>query len=180
MQQAKADAKHPLHAFALLAQDPAAAEPARCAELLRPLAEKLGEKLGEQLRAAAQQVELAAHSASTIVDYADPAAPWYQDGFSFGLRPVRVGDVQLAGPPAATTDGQLGRFSQDELLKIAASGYAQSDTAWNVLKLAPGTERDFGSIGNWSRATRSARPRSRSVRAIFGTWSRARVARMPW
>ncbi len=36
-----------------------------------------------------------------IVDYADPAAAWYADGFAFGLHPLRAGDLLPAADPAA-------------------------------------------------------------------------------
>jgi hypothetical protein len=37
-------------------------------------------------------------------------------------------------------------------LQLATAGYAQRDMAWNRLKLAPGTERDYGGLGGWDRA----------------------------
>ncbi|HEY1783891.1 MAG TPA: DUF1549 domain-containing protein, partial [Pirellulales bacterium] len=141
LQQARGNAHHPLHAFAVVAFDKTAAEPARCAELLARLAEKLAAELS-----AKSQQTAAAKAEQTIVDYADPAAPWFQDGFGFGSGPIRSGELLLAAKPDEPADAPL------TPLQLATGGYAQRDPAWSRLKLAPGTERDYGGLGNWDRA----------------------------
>jgi hypothetical protein len=152
LQQARGNAHHPLHAFALVAFDKTAADPARCAELLVPLAGKLAAELNPK----AQPSDAASKSEQLIVDYADPRAPWFEDGFGFGLGPIRTGDLLLgAKPDGAKPDGAKPNGGADAPappLQLATAGYAERDLAWKGLKLAPGTERDYGGLGNWDRA----------------------------
>ncbi len=150
LQQAKTDVRHPLYAFALVALDPAAADPARCAGLLGPLSEKLAAHLRQP------PTDPAAKPPQTIVDYADPAAPWFQNGFAFGPAPIRAGELLL---PAAADAPTAGPGSADSL-RLATAGYAQRDPAWNHLKLAANTERDYAALAlGIGPVARSARPK---------------------
>ncbi|HEX4142170.1 MAG TPA: PSD1 and planctomycete cytochrome C domain-containing protein [Pirellulales bacterium] len=79
-----------------------------------------------------------------IVDYADPAAPWYADGFAFGLHPVRSGDVLPAADPAAP-------------LRLSTFVAARRDPAWLGLKNAADCENDFDRLGQWDRSGQTLR-----------------------
>ncbi len=147
LHQAKSDARHPLHPFALVAFDKTAAEPARCAELLAPLAEKLAAELSPK----PQQNGAAARSEQTIVDYADPKAPWFQDGFGFGLRPIRAGELLISDTPDGKVDALAPALQLAPSLQLATASYAQRDLAWKNIKLASGTDRDYGTLGGWDR-----------------------------
>jgi hypothetical protein len=73
------DAHDPLHAWAVLASDPAAASPRRPAGLPEPVLADF----------------------QVVVDYArGRAGDWIADGFAFGLGPVRPGDLRLGTDPA--------------------------------------------------------------------------------
>ncbi len=79
----------------------------------------------------------------TIVDYAHPQpGQWLADDASFGLRPVRPGDVRFTGK------GQV-RF-----IDYYAGEY---DPFWNGLTTAPGTEGEPGALGSLPRAGRTLR-----------------------
>jgi cytochrome c553 len=132
------DERDPLHAWAVVAADPAAGEPKRLAEVLKPLVEE-----GRR-----QEAEIAESlkGAEVVIDYAK-AAPgdWLPDGVGFGSRPVRPGDVRLAG--------DAGR----PVVKLIEEAAAAKDAFWDGLKLAPGVENDPGLLGVTVRAGRTLR-----------------------
>jgi hypothetical protein len=118
------DRDDPLHAWALVAADPSARGEKRLAELLRPLAEEM-----RQREAAA---DAALKSARVIIDYGQGApTDWMPDGAAFGPGPARPGDVHLSGGP----------------VRFVERGAAEYDRAFDVLRLAPGTETDPGALG---------------------------------
>ena len=79
----------------------------------------------------------------TLVDYSRPEAPWYASGFAFGLGPAQPGDPKFAGNGAWA--GLYGAHA------------AERDHLWDGLSLAPGVERDVGSVGDWDRVGRVVR-----------------------
>jgi Protein of unknown function (DUF1553)/Protein of unknown function (DUF1549)/Planctomycete cytochrome C len=156
LRAAAGDEKHPFHLFAEMAAEARADDADRFAILLKPWREK-----------AREAAERAAHPLKpeqVIVDYAT-AGPgqWYADGFSFGLRPVRTGDVLLSKDP------------QNPIAGIVDGGAARRDSAWYGLKLAEGTERDYGTMGGWDRPGRTLRTRKVTLKS-GRLWYRAKGA----
>jgi hypothetical protein len=86
----------------------------------------------------------AAEPPRVIIDYADPAAAWYADGFAFGLHPLRPGDVLPAADRAAP-------------LRLSKSAAARRDPAWLGLQNGPDCENDFDRLGQWERAGQTVR-----------------------
>jgi len=117
---AHASDEHPLHRFALSAA-------------------------GAGLGAIAQPPSAAVpEPGQVIVDYANPAAPWYADGFAFGLHPVRAGDLISAADATAP-------------LRLNTIAAARRDPAWLGLQNAPGCEKDYERLGQWDRAGQTLR-----------------------
>jgi hypothetical protein len=82
-----------------------------------------------------------------LVNMRNPAAEdWSQDGFAFGLRPRRAGDIRFSSDPARPIA---------EVFWFAA---AQSEPGWEV-QLAPGTERDPGKVA-WAQSGKTLRTRT--------------------
>jgi hypothetical protein len=68
---------------------------------------------------------------------------WLTDGFAFGPGPVRPGELCIEGDTAKP------------VLRFREQGAAEKDPAWDVLKLAPGTENEPGALGGAVRAGRT-------------------------
>ncbi len=118
------DRDDPLHAWATVAADPAAKDDKRLAELLRPLA--------EEMRRREAAADAALKHAEVVIDYGHCApADWMPDDAAFGPGPARPGDVYLSA--------QGPRFVE--------RGAAEYDRAFDVLRLAPGTQTDPGALG---------------------------------
>ena len=66
---------------------------------------------------------------------------WYADGFGFGSRPARLGELQLVAP-----QGKNGPS-----LRVVTRGAAQSDLDWRSLELSPGVEGEPTVYGMWQR-----------------------------
>ncbi|HTU26207.1 MAG TPA: PSD1 and planctomycete cytochrome C domain-containing protein [Pirellulales bacterium] len=92
----------------------------------------------------AESAETKAVEDTVIADYAAASTPWYANGFSFGLRPVRPGDIL----PAADANSPL---------RLATWGAAARDPAWFGLKTVAGNEVDYGTLGKWDRAGQTLR-----------------------
>jgi hypothetical protein len=123
------DRSDPLHAWALVASDPAAADPRRLAELLGPLAESWRKRQAE--------ADAALKGAEVVVDYGRPRpGDWIQDGFAFGPGPVRPGDVRLGGTPARPE------------VTLCEQAAAERDPTWDRLRPAPGAELEPGAVGD--------------------------------
>ncbi|KAB2667671.1 MAG: DUF1549 domain-containing protein [Verrucomicrobia bacterium] len=89
----------------------------------------------------------AAVVADVVVDFARSGpADWMQDGFAFGLRPARAGDL-LFGPDA-----------RHPILGVAEYGAAIRDPLWRGLKTEGGS-RDAGRLGNWDRSEQTLKTR---------------------
>jgi hypothetical protein len=132
------DPANPLHAWAKLAADPAAKDPKRLADLLRPLVEGWRKR---QTEAAA-----ALTGAEVVIDYARAGAgDWLPDGPAFGPGPVRPGDVRLSTDPARP------------ILRVCDTAAAEKDPTWDLLRAAPGSENDTGALGVSPRAGRTIR-----------------------
>ena len=81
-----------------------------------------------------------------IVDYADPAAPWYADGFAFGLHPRAAGRLAAGG-----RSGGAAAVEQ-------VSAAARRDPAWlGLKKRADSRTIDSERLGQWERAGQTLR-----------------------
>ena len=99
----------------------------------------------ERWRQQRQQADHALDGAKVVLDYANCGpADWQQDGFAFGLRPVRVGEFQLSadpGRPVVRVYDRAAAFSHD--LALAPQP-------------APGTQGESGRL-NWLQSSRTLR-----------------------
>jgi hypothetical protein len=73
-----------------------------------------------------------------VVDYNDPKAEWIVDGYAFGLRPVRAGELSLR------TDGQAPLVAE-----VAQYGMARRDPRWKGLTRAPGTQAESQTLSRF-------------------------------
>lgn len=130
---AERNSQDPLHAFATVAKNPDNADPVRFAQNLKKV---LSTQSPTDQKAPLQ----------VIVDYSrDGAGQWYHDGFAFGQRPVRPGDVVL------------GDSVEQPVAEVVSYHAARRDAAWNGLKPAGGVEPEAGGLGGWNRAGRTIR-----------------------
>ncbi len=133
LSKAKADPKHPLHAFAILPTNATVGDAIQ--QTLAPLLAGWRKNM-EQPASAADDI---------VVDYTTgKTTHWYQDGFSFGLRPVRAGELRITG----NAEQALPRF-------ITQTG-AWWDDAWKKLKVV-GSDKDGGKLGEWERGEQTLR-----------------------
>jgi hypothetical protein len=135
--KAREDVTDPFHAWAIVAAAKDADQPQRTAELLRPLLDRWREQ--------ATKADAALKSAQVVVDYSDPAAAFWQDGFAFGAGPVRPGEILL------------GVKGEDAAIELATYGSVRRDPAFAGLKLAAGTQTDGGRLNGWVRAGQTFR-----------------------
>ncbi len=133
LRRADDDEDDPLHAWAKVAADAGGKDPARLADLLKPVVGRVRQRGAEALK-----------GAEAVVDYAK-ARPgeWIADS-AFGPGPVRPGDVILGGDP-------------DRPLRVVERGAAEVDRAWGGLKAAPDTETEVGALAGPPRAGRTLR-----------------------
>jgi len=130
---AKSDRAHPLHAFAAL--PPGADDPSRfrseAATFLQSFTNRPGAASGPE--------------DGIIADFTRVAAQdWFQDGFSFGLRPARAGELRF------------GADGVQPLLGVLTHAGAWRDEAWKQLKVTA-TERDDAKLGQWDRSEQTLR-----------------------
>jgi hypothetical protein len=133
----RGNAADPLHPWAKLAEAKDADQPGRAAELFRPLV--------EDWRRQAARADKSFKQAKIIVNYANSAAAFWQDGFAFGSGPVRPGDLV----PAAKEGGPL--------LEAATYGAVRRDPAFTGTKLAPGAQTDGGRLSGVVRSGQTFR-----------------------
>ena len=89
---------------------------------------------------------LQASGARIIQDYTSLGpGDWRVDGPGFGRAPRKAGEVRL------------GRRFTTPIAGVFRHGGAHKDPFWDVLELAPGTERNPERLRNWVRAGRSLR-----------------------
>ncbi len=112
-------------------------------DVLYPLATATFSKEGKPAKTTApQNANGLPDGARVVVDFAKLGQQeWYADGASFGLRPVRAGEMQLIAPQGTNAP----------LLRIATRGGAQSDQDFRGLQLSPGVEREPTMFGGWQR-----------------------------
>ena len=94
---------------------------------------------------AEQKDRIAVSPEQILVDYTRSDAPWYQDGFRFGPRPVQTGEVRL------------GNSADQPLAGVVKLGAAELDATWPRMKVAAGTDKDHGGLGNWDRMGQTLR-----------------------
>jgi hypothetical protein len=81
-----------------------------------------------------------------VVDFGDPGSSLpFQNGVSFGLRPITRGRLMIGGTP-----------EQPEV-RVAGIGGWERDLFWKNIRLAPGTEVDNGTLGTWQPYGRMVR-----------------------
>jgi mono/diheme cytochrome c family protein len=137
LKAAETDPGHPLRAFAKIAADAKADDPADFEKAFSPLLAHWQEERD------AAPTPFA--SGQVVADYSrSGGAPWIEDGFGFGLRPQRAGEAVFGADP------------DQPLLGIATRGAAVTDPAWKSLK-SEGGDRDVGKLGAWDRAGRTLR-----------------------
>jgi hypothetical protein len=133
LSRARSDPNHPLHVFAAAACDRTALD----AKSFATSVEALG---------SAGEAANGPEGGQVIVDFGTvDSLARFQDGFAFGLRPARPGDLRLKHGPGAV---RLGLFDR---------AAAHRDPAFRGLTLAAGTERDHGRLGTWDRAGQTLR-----------------------
>jgi cytochrome c553 len=126
----------PLHLWAVLARD-------RRTDATEHWSKVIEQSLGHW-RAKSEAAAAAMKSVRVIVDYANCSpADWIQDGFAFGTRPLRLGDVMVAGTEKQPT------------VEIAAYASADKDPLWDGLKLAAGVQNEPTRMSGWVRAGRT-------------------------
>ncbi|HEX4148299.1 MAG TPA: DUF1553 domain-containing protein, partial [Pirellulales bacterium] len=126
----------PLHLWAALARDRRTDDPQRWSESVNQALDHWRAKNAANV-AAMKAVRV-------IVDYANcPPADFIQDGFAFGDRPLRPGDVTVFGTP------------ENPAIEIASYASAAKDPLWDGLKLAPGVQNEPTRINGWVRAGRT-------------------------
>jgi hypothetical protein len=100
------------------------------------------------------QADAYMREAEVIVDYSRPGPEsWIQDGFAFGPRPVRPGDLRLGG---VVDRPEIG---------IYEIGAAIKDRAWDGLRLTAGAEVEPGSPGGMIGSGRMLRTPTFRVKA---------------
>ena len=137
---AKSDPSHPLHPFAVAACSESRGDARPFAERVRGLA---GARTGADGLA---RYDLESVRGRVVADFgALDSLARFQDGFAFGLRPVRPGDLVPGGdgPPAPAG--------------LVTTAAARRDPAFRHLDLAPGVQRDYGRLGGWERAGQTLR-----------------------
>jgi hypothetical protein len=101
--------------------------------VLSPIYDRWDQRRKEYAKAIAES--------EVIVDYSQSSPEqWLANGVSFGLHPVKRGDLLWSNDPARPVAG------------FANYSAAQRDPTWNALKPAPGSEQDVGKLGNVDRA----------------------------
>ena len=139
VKKALKDPSDPLHPIARVVHDWDGRDPRGVSAVLEEVLDPWRKQLG--LR------EILQTSGARIVqDYTrlDPG-DWRVDGPGFGSGPRKAGQVRL------------GRRFTSPVARVFRHGGAHKDPAWDVLELAPGTERNPERLRNWVRAGRSLR-----------------------
>lgn len=141
LKAAKTEVLHPLSLFATLALGVKDDDTTEFARRLEPLLNRY------KKQAAEAQNALPIAAENVIVDYAK-AGPdeWFQDGYSFGLRPTVAGEAIL------------GSSEEKPLLGLATRPAAWRGEAWKNLAVQ-GADRDVGALGAWERGEQTLRTR---------------------
>jgi hypothetical protein len=140
---AKADALHPLHAFAVIATTAKTDETKIFADAFAPLLVDLEKREASGVHKFSPE-QIVADYTRTGEHGGLPATPWMQDGFSFGQHPLRAGDPIFGGT------------AEQPLLGIVVRAGAVRDAAWKAL-VTKKVERDVGKLGEWERSGQTLR-----------------------
>ena len=133
------DSSDPLHPIARVVHDWDGRDPQGVSAVLKEVLDpwRKQRSLKEILRASGARI---------IQDYTSlRPSDWRVDGPGFGSSPRRAGQVRL------------GRRVTSPVARVFRHGGAHKDPVWDVLELAPGTERNPERLRNWVRAGRSLR-----------------------
>ena len=133
------DPSDPLHPIARVVRDWDGRDPQGVSAILKGVLDPWSKQPG-------LKKTLQASGARIIQDYTslDPR-DWRVDGPGFGSGPRKAGEVRL------------GRRYASPIARVFRHGGAHKDPVWDVLELAPGTERNPERLRNWVRAGRSLR-----------------------
>ena len=147
LKAAKTDAAHPLNAFAAVTLDLKSDDTAEFARRLTDLLTRWKKQGAEAQNAPPIAAE------NIIVDYAKSGPDeWFQDGYSFGLRPVKQGEPIVGISP------------EKPLLGFVTRTGAQRGEAWKNLAVQ-GADRDVGGLGGWERSEQTLRTRDFTLKA---------------
>ncbi len=137
--KAKTAPEHPLHALTKMT----AAKPRVEAKALSALLEQWKTALGAPASVPA--------AADVVIDYTTgTTTSWFQDGYSFGPRPLRVGELRFGATPEQPLDG------------LVSEPAAYRDPVWKNLR-APKNEKDHGKLGQWDRSEQTLRTPSFAI-----------------
>ena len=130
LERASQDRDHLLHGFAHVALDLSLTDP-----------RLLASRLTQEVRPSATE------SKRVVIDFGSQSRlDRWQDGVSYGLRPVHAGDLWLD----ARKEGQIRPGVHD----LSA---AVHDPVWSALNLGAGPQRDQGKLGTWDRSSQTLR-----------------------
>ena len=133
--KAKEEPSHSLHGFAMIALDPSCTS-----------SDAVRAKLNGLASATRSATELVPKQGTLIVDFATVGRlEQAQNGFAFGLEPVRTGDLRVEENGGSLRIGLFDRSA------------ASCDPIWKHLKLDEGTQRDLGRLGTWDRSGQTLR-----------------------
>ncbi len=139
VENALEDPSDPLHPVARVVHHWDGRDPRGVPAILKEVLDRWRKPLG-------LQEILQAAGARIIQDYTSlEPGDWRVDGPGFGKAPRRAGAVRL------------GRRFTSPIARVYRHGGAHKDPVWDVLELAPGTERNPERLRNWVRAGRSLR-----------------------
>jgi hypothetical protein len=134
------DSRDPLYPFAKPASE------ARLTESLKPIL--------DEWRKRDADADAALRDATVIVDYSKTnSETWLQDGITFGLAPLRPGDVRF------------GTEANRPFVQVFDYAAAQKDPIWERSKPAIGADNDPGALNKVVRAGRTLRTPSFTVKA---------------
>jgi hypothetical protein len=130
LERASQDREHLFHGFASVALDPSLTD-----------SRLLASRLTQPVRHAPAQDQ------RVVIDFgSQPRLDRWQDGVSYGLSPVRPGDLWLD----VRKEGQIRAGVHD----LSA---AVHDPVWSALNLGSGPQRDQGKLGTWDRSSQTIR-----------------------
>ncbi|MFI4876413.1 MAG: PSD1 and planctomycete cytochrome C domain-containing protein [Blastopirellula sp. JB062] len=125
LKQAAENAQHPLHPFGRFATLP-------------------HDQHAAALQAFASATEVKKTELETVIDFAQAdASQWRTNGYTFGLAPQPIGQLQLSesGMPQG----------------VRRDGAAVRDLRWNGLTISPGVRRDPSKLASWDRPGKTVR-----------------------
>ena len=122
-----------LHVWAKICEAKGEVDEKLVGAVLAPVYDRWEQRRKEYAKAIAES--------DVIVDYSQSSAEqWLRSGASFGLRPVKPGELLWSNDRSQPVAG------------FADYAAARRDPTWNVLKPAAGSEQDVGKLGNVDRA----------------------------